>query len=135
MLATKIWLELPQATRKKVATYLEIPRSGVTEVSGGRVISDGYTMNDLAQINLERLQKLFNTEDTDFYKLFNRLVANLEAPMIEVKGETEIDPTSLKPGQVVPLIEEIGPSTGNIWCQYCSSKGKKHLKTCTRPTK
>ena len=112
MLAQKIWLELKPETRKKLAVYLEIPRSGHTEVvndmmGNGVVVSDGYTYDDLSTVTLEKLQGLFNEpEEKDFYKLFNKLVTNFEKPPVEISESQE--PTHVLSPVELPTVEKQG---------------------------
>ena len=84
MLSRLIWLSLSSETRQKLKILLSIPRTGGTEVVDGRVVSDGYTDRDLQVITLERLQELAGSTESDFYKLFNQLVQNVENPPLEV---------------------------------------------------
>ena len=90
MLSKLIWLGLPQTTRQALRAYLNIPKSGGTEVVDGRVVSDGTTDLDLATVTLGKLQEIFSDpEETDFYKLFNKLVKNVEIPPIEIPPMVE----------------------------------------------
>jgi hypothetical protein len=83
MLSPKIWLGLSQTTRRAIAEKLILPHSGGVEVVDNRVVSDGYTPNDLALITVEKLQTLLNSKETDFYALFNKLVEQIETPLVE----------------------------------------------------
>lgn len=124
------WLELPQPTRNKLAALFKIPKSGESVVhigtmAGGNIAGvqkqDGYTPHDLAAITVERMQDLLDSKDTDFHKLFGKVVANIDelsgivpeevAPIAAVKA---VEPTAKASEEFVPRdpIELIKPKTG-----------------------
>lgn len=85
MLNQQIWLSLNPETRKKLAVYLEIPKSSGCEIVNAngvsKVVSDGHTYEDLSSVTLEKLQNyLAMPKEDDFYKLFGILVKRLEEP-------------------------------------------------------
>jgi hypothetical protein len=86
MIATITWLSIDQSTRKELANILNIPRSGGTEVEDNRVISDGYTPQDLATVTVEKLQEVLDSKEQDFYKLLETLISRIENPIIEEKS-------------------------------------------------
>ena len=80
MLSPRVWLGLPQPIRQKLAVFLELPTLPVVPVMDGQVISDGHTIDDLAKITVSYLQEVLGkTTETDFYKLWDELVANISA--------------------------------------------------------
>lgn len=96
MLSQTYWLTLSHDTRRKIAILLDIPRSGGTEVSDNRVISDGHTQLDLSIVTLDYLQNFMQSKEEDFYKLFKQLVERVEAPaepIGEVPAETPEAPS------------------------------------------
>jgi hypothetical protein len=101
MLSQQYWLSLSRETRERIAILLEIPKSTGVTVQGGVVISDGYTYQDLATVTLEKLQLFMNEAEPDFYKLFGKLVHNVELPPIDLKPQEE-----LLEEEVVELTEE-----------------------------
>lgn len=44
-----------------------------------KVMSDGYTHNDLMHISVEKMQKLLDSDEKDFFKLFADIIADIEA--------------------------------------------------------
>lgn len=102
MLSQSYWLQLPPETRQKVAHALNIRRSGGTVVEGNRVVSDGYTPDDLYEVKVEKLQQFTGSDSTDFYKLFDLAVKMIENPMIEVKGQVDLNEV-VKPGEVLQI--------------------------------
>lgn len=109
MIPTMYWLGLSQETRKKIATLLEIPRSGHMEVVDGRVASDGYSALDLSVVTLERLQKFLGSDSDNFLKLFDQLVENVELPMMEIKQhEVTTEGKKLTVPEAADLIREKG---------------------------
>lgn len=107
MLSQSYWLQLSSETRQKVAHALNIKRSGGTVVEGNRVVSDGYTPDDLFAIKVEQLQEFTGSNDTDFYKLFDLAVKMIENPLITYKKElpiSELLPADkIVPGEIIKI--------------------------------
>ena len=85
LLSQPKWLKLSQATRAKLVGLFGLKRSSSTETYTGRdsitrVVSDGYTAEDLLAVTTEKMQKILDTDRKDFYELFDEIVANIEAP-------------------------------------------------------
>lgn len=87
LLAYNVWLALPRETRVRLTILFQIPRTGEVIVrSGGmtngnisgEVTQDGHSAKDLYAITTEKMQKLLNTDDVDFYKMFNHIVENID---------------------------------------------------------
>lgn len=69
------WLELPLQTRVKIANDFGIIKKTSTHVFNNVVQSDGYDIKDVEQaLNLDALQKKFNTTETDLAVLWEWLV-------------------------------------------------------------
>jgi intracellular sulfur oxidation DsrE/DsrF family protein len=93
MLSKKIWLEQRPETRQRIANFLGLPKSGHCEVLNdgmtARVLSDGYTDDDLATITLEKLKFELGEKTLDdlginkedFYAMFFELVRRVELPV------------------------------------------------------
>lgn len=83
LLSMQLWLSYPTDVRLKLVKLFSLKRSGATETNIGRdgiarVISDGYRPDDLQKINVESMQKVLETNDTDFYKMFGFIVENID---------------------------------------------------------
>ncbi len=92
-LNTVQWISLPITTRMRLVQLFNIPRSSGSLVQDNKVISDGYTHNDLLHISVEKMQKLLDTDEKDFFVLFEQVVKTLEQPtavqeIIEPKPQT-----------------------------------------------
>lgn len=129
-LSYAIWLSLPNDVRHKLVTLFNIPRSGSTVVdyraTGAVVTSDGYTAPDLQAISLTKMQGLLGSEDDNYYKLFESTVENIDSLLSGsyLKVVTFYnDPT---PGK------DISKDLRVIFCEFCTSKGVRHKKDCTR---
>lgn len=105
LLAYNIWLSLPSDTRVKLTTLFAIPRTGEVIVRSGGMINgniageitqDGHSAKDLYAITVEKMQAILSTDDTDFYKMFNHIVENIDYIMepkeIEVIEEVVVSP-------------------------------------------
>jgi hypothetical protein len=81
MINKSIWLAIDQQTKEKIAKDFELRRSGETEVVDNRVISDGYTDQDLMAITEEglneRLKKTQNTLPQGFMKKWEYYVSDM----------------------------------------------------------
>lgn len=99
MLSPLVWLQLSPETRKKIVTKFNLYKSYGMDVQGGRVVSDGYTVNDLSKITTEGLKEVTGLDTNDFYALFNAFVLQLEqgetvnTAISDTKKETIIEET------------------------------------------
>lgn len=120
LLSVQVWLSLPQEQRNKLIQLFGLKKSGTTQVDidagGAKVISDGHTPGDLLPINTEAMQKMLSDDSEDFYKLFGRVVENVDAlidgtyaelikafPPIKVKGFKINKDEIIEPGKVVEM--------------------------------
>ena len=101
LLSQPVWLHLPQETRSKLVSLFGLKRSGATETYMGRdsvvrVVSDGYTVADLLAVTTQKMQELLGSSSTDFYSLFDDVVANidslLDGTFMAIEGSGEITP-------------------------------------------
>jgi hypothetical protein len=81
-----IWLQLSNEERLAMRKILDIPRTGGSVVEDDKVISDGCTQNDLNVITITSLQRLMDSEDTDFFSLWGEAIKNVQA-MLKEEGE------------------------------------------------
>lgn len=145
----QIWLKLPGDIRAKLVQMFHIPRSGSTVVdygfNGTTVVSDGFKPEDIEAITLEKMQAVMDTDSTDFYGLFEEIILNIDAlmqpkPFGEGFAEAIKD---LPPISDVAVDMEVGglvpggyPTlTKPPFCDQCTSKGGRHLKTCPKVAK
>lgn len=144
----QIWLKLPSDIRTKLVAMFHIPRSGSTVVdygfNGTTVVSDGFKPQDIEAITLEKMQAIMDTDSTDFYGLFEEIILNIDAlmqpkPFGEGFAEAIKD---LPPVSDVPVDLEVeGLIRGDYstskprFCDQCTSKGGRHLKTCPKVAK
>lgn len=87
LLAYNVWLALPPETRVKLTKLFGIPRTGEVIVQTGDIVDgnigsvvkqDGHAPGDLYAITVEKMQQILGTDDTDFYKMFNHIVENID---------------------------------------------------------
>lgn len=76
--------------RLQLAETFGIHRSQGTHVQDNVVISDGYSHEDLARINVGTMQVYLNSKETDFFVLFNQVLDEL--PVLH--SETELIPAA-----------------------------------------
>lgn len=103
LLAYNVWLSLPAETRMKLMKLFGIPRTGEVVVQTGEMINgnigsivknDGHAAGDLYAITTEKMQALLKTDDTDFYKMFNHIVENIDY-LTEPKVEETVEITEI----------------------------------------
>lgn len=80
-LNTVQWVSLPINIRMRLVQLFNIPRSSGSLVEDNEVVSDGYTHDDLTRITVEKMQKLLDTDEKDFFRLFQSVVDTLSAPV------------------------------------------------------
>jgi hypothetical protein len=83
------WLSLPINTRMRLVKVFGIPRSQGSLVQDNKVMSDGYTHTDLMRISVESMQKFLDSDEKDFFKLLDDVIATLEA---EEKMDAALQP-------------------------------------------
>lgn len=148
LLSQSVWLELPLETRAKLATLFEMPEKGSVQTmygpTGPTVISDGYSYDHLKRITLEKMNEFLGTDSNNFYATFRNLVKHLddiiggekiviEEIIVEEMKEAFEEGFVLGATEGVRVIQEAKDK--NKFCEFCDSKGVRHLKICTRPIK
>jgi hypothetical protein len=114
------WLELPLATRQKLAQVFNIPKTGATEVSSNIIVKDGYAVKDIEEkMSIEAMQDYLGAVDggDDLSVLFDQVVEKAiyvpTPPMIsqEVVVKTTVTETVVRPvdtiKEVTKQIEEV----------------------------
>jgi hypothetical protein len=59
-----IWMALSQEDRAHLVSVFDIKRTGVTEIRDQHLVSDGYTVEDLTAISLEKMIAYIGSEET-----------------------------------------------------------------------
>lgn len=120
LLAYNVWLALPAETRVKMVNLFGIPRTGEVIVQTGGIVGgnigsivkqDGHSAADLYAITVEKMQKLLDTDDVDFYKMFNHIVENIDY-LIEPKLVSED----------IIVIEEVAPYEKKHFAELMTEK-------------
>lgn len=96
------WMGLPRETRLKLVVAFSIPKHGqvMTQsgVNGSTVLTDGHTITDLEAISIETMQNYTGLMETDFYKLFNKVLEKINPPVEEEEdGSNEEEVIITKP--------------------------------------
>ena len=82
------WVSLPSEVRSRIRTLFEIPKSSTVDVIDGVIATDGVTHEDFKVLTVEKMQKYLGDESTDFYKLFDKVVATVMEELMGVKKDT-----------------------------------------------
>lgn len=90
------WLQLPSETRQSLAKVFQIQKHGNSSVYGNRIISDGYTNQDLAGITVEKINIMLGTEhaEKDILHAFEEVVDYLNTNTKENNNEKRQEQSS-----------------------------------------
>lgn len=67
----QLWMLLPREHRAIIADALNLPKTGVSEIRDNEVLSDGYNVEDLSNITIEKmLDFIGGSEDESFHRLW-----------------------------------------------------------------
>ena len=95
ILSLHTWVSLPNEVRHRIRVIFKIPRSSNTVVNDGVIETDGVTPEDIKHLTVEKMQEYLDVKDTDFHKLFDKVVARVND---ELEGRPYIKPvTNAKP--------------------------------------
>jgi hypothetical protein len=123
----QIWIKLPKEIRAKLVTMFHIPRTGSAVVDygaeGNKVVSDGFTPKDIEAITLEKMQKVLDSDSTDFYGMLEEIIVNIDALM---QQKVEVVET------VTTYVETSTHIAKTPFCDSCDSKGVRHKKICPK---
>ena len=140
LLTPHLWLQLSAVVRNYLAKEFKMRRSSSPQctVSRGMTViqSDGHTIDDLRAMNVESMQAWlgFQTIDpeADINALFvlcaRKAEQNLTPPAVENVLQEVAKNIESKPEEP----KEVKPELPKPFCEHCTSKGVRHLKTCTR---
>jgi hypothetical protein len=90
------WLSIDNTTRVKLAAIFNIKRTGtprgMTLNGQYRAESDGYTVEDLEALTVERMQKFTGSRETDILKQLVKCVEKIEKPETIEEAKRIIQP-------------------------------------------
>jgi len=89
ILSLGVWASLPNEVRYRIRALFNIPKTGVTEVNDGILVSDGTTHTDLSNLTIEKMQSYVGESVLDFYKLFDLMVAKVNDELYPPKATVE----------------------------------------------
>ncbi len=72
------WLRLPMTTRARLAEIFGIPRSKGTIVEDNEVVSDGYTIEDLQNITVQKMKVYLDSDLDEFVPLLDQVIARID---------------------------------------------------------
>ena len=97
----QLWMLLDKKIREHLVTVFDIKKTGPTEIRDNLIIQDGYSVEDLKAISLEKMTAYIGSEET-----FPRA---WEITCSKAKGEVyppiNISPMADEPRDVEPIIE------------------------------
>jgi len=97
------WVSLPNEVRFKIRTLFNIPRSSNTVVNDGKIETDGVTPEDISHLTTDKMKTYLTSEETDFNKLFDLVVAKVvdelnpkKIPIINANPQPDVKKISKK---------------------------------------
>ncbi len=130
----QVWINLPKETRLHLVKVFGLERTGVTEIRDQEVVSDGFTVDDLKRITLEKMCEYIGSEET-FGRAWEITLAKvhseLNPPIGEIK-RIDGEPTIVEVLDTVEEVKEEIIEEKNPWCSTCDSKGVRHKKECPK---
>lgn len=141
LLSQSVWLDLPLATRAKLASLFEFPEKGSVQTmygpNGPVVLSDGYSYEHLKLITLEKMNAMLGTTSNNFYATFKTLLLHLDDVIggESVVIEEEVIIVEATPEEFQEVFEGVVGSIGDgkpPFCESCDSKGVRHKKVCPK---
>lgn len=138
------WQSLPIYVRHTVATLFGVAKIHPTHVSDNRIVADGYDFGDVDRaITPVTMEKLTGMVSED-------MGAQWDALMIKLGYKTEervsdeslilypVLPVNFTKEEAEALTAIVDNGTTHVivtapYCGFCTSKGVRHLKVCTRP--
>lgn len=92
----QLWMHLDRKIRMRLIEVFDIKKTGITEIRDQEIISDGYSVEDLKAITLEKMTEYIGSEET-----FPRA---WEITCSKAKGE--VYPPMNLPIEVIPMADE-----------------------------
>lgn len=117
----QMWIKLDKEVREHLIKIFSISRTGITEIVDQTIVSDGYTVDDLKAISLEKMNEYIGSEET-----FGRA---WEITLSKVKHELHPPLGQIgDSGTITPIEEDTRPNLSEVLSeetkQYGSNKKK-----------
>lgn len=117
MINVKQWMDLPLEVRAKIIKDFNLVKTGKAGIANNKIVSDGYTQNDILKVSLQNLQSLMDSSEENFDVLFDeykKLIKNSFKVIDEYKhleGIT-VDVSFIEEPTTKPLVteEEFNPN-------------------------
>lgn len=90
------WLEFSRPVRERLAEIFSIPKSKGALVENNKVLSDGYTFEDLTAITVPKMQEYLSSEELDFMQLLTNTVSKIQ---LEIDTADQEERTKLAESQ------------------------------------
>jgi hypothetical protein len=110
-------------TRAKIASMLDLLKSGHAEVVNGILITDGYTLQDLAGITNEKMERFTHITEGPLVNNLNKLIE-----IIEIREPVEIKAPEVVKEVVIEKVIPTEPVVEKPIKKYGKKLGAKKLK-------
>jgi hypothetical protein len=120
MINVKQWMDLTLEVRAKIIKDFNLVRTGKAGIAGNKIVSDGYTQDDISKINLINLQKVLDSADEDFDTMFadyvdmiQKTLAVIEEPETIIENITIDMSTFTKAPEVEEVFNPLATASGD----------------------
>lgn len=85
------WLQLPYELRSVLVEVFNIPKSSGVVMQDSKVLTDGYTQEDLKHITTDKMKEYVGTDvDVDFNELFELTIKKAETELAKRKQKEQL---------------------------------------------
>lgn len=105
------WVTLPNEVRFKISSIFKIPKTGSVLVNDNVVETDGTTIEDIAHLTVEKMQVYLKSEETDFHKLFDLVVAQIREEIWPTPKVDVVEAPRVVEEPVAPIIINANTNT------------------------
>lgn len=96
----QLWMQLEKKVREHLIGVFGLMRTGITEIVDDRVITDGYSNEDLKVITLAKMNEYIGSEETDLLHAWavtcSKAKYELNPPPIDISTPVSVETTEIK---------------------------------------
>lgn len=102
----QLWMQLDPKIRMELVSYFNLKKTGITEIRDQTLISDGYSVEDLREITLEKMNEYIGSSEESFSRAWE-ITCSKAKSIVYPPIAMEIPPTP------IPMPDEPKPELEN----------------------
>jgi len=114
----QLWMQLDAAIRAELVSTFSIKKTGITEIRDQTLISDGYSVEDLKAITLEKMNEYIGSNEESFSRAWE-ITCSKAKSIVYPPIAMEVPPTP------IPLPDEPKPELETNTKTNASTKKSK----------